>query len=236
MKSGASLKSDAEDRYGEYADRFKQNSYARSYSDDLTLDSTRDLLNLRKLTAVFIARAETRAIRKMTRASRASCVLDAPCGSGKIVQSLLDSGLVVVGVDSSREMLSRCPKRRDHLEVVQGDLRFMPMKNDSVQVAICNRFLHRIPPDRHKATLDEFGRVTSRYAIFYFAIEKNMTSMVCRMERLLRLGDRGRIHYMSRDSIREELSNNGWRFLRATHVVRMLSSGYVVLAEKRGTQ
>lgn len=235
MKEDVDSPSENNSPYREYSEIFKKKSYADAYDEGFRPDSLKDLFELKKLSAILVSRFETWAILNMMRGCKAKVVLDAPCGSGKIIRNLLDSGYSVIGLDASREMLSHCPRKEDRLNITQGDLRFIPIRNDFFKVIICHRFLHRIPSESRKETLSEVRRVCNQYAIFYFSLDGILPDVVSKMEKLLRMGDRGKIYSLSKQAIRKELSNSGWKFLKGRDVIPMISTGYVVLAEKEGT-
>ncbi|MGK5558395.1 class I SAM-dependent methyltransferase [Actinomadura kijaniata] len=63
--------------------------------------------------------------------------LDAACGTGRFARSLAGRGHRVVGVDSSAAMLDVARARVPEGEFRVGDLRALPVDDDSVDLAVC---------------------------------------------------------------------------------------------------
>ncbi len=67
-------------------------------------------------------------------------ILDLCCGQGRHTKGLAESGYLVIGLDSSRELLNiakRCPCENAHF--VEGDMRDIPIKKNSCD-AVINMF------------------------------------------------------------------------------------------------
>lgn len=86
-------------------------------------------------------------------------VLDAGCGAGALAAALLDRGASVVGIDSSRGLLSLAAARlagRAHLQ--QADLRDrLPFRDETFDVVVASLVMHYLPD--WNPTLREFHRV-----------------------------------------------------------------------------
>ncbi len=99
-------------------------------------------------------------------------VLDLACGSGRLLQPLLEAGLEVVGLDLSPEMLERARQklgaRGEMLELVHGDMRtfsfpepfntilipycsLMYMHSDEERLAVFNRCYQQLSPGGYLA-------------------------------------------------------------------------------------
>lgn len=84
--------------------------------------------------------------------------LDAACGTGRYSELLNSLGHKVTGIDLSPDMLSQARKNRSkQINFLQGDLTTIPLKDESVDLAICTlAFTHF--PNIDKALL-ELSRV-----------------------------------------------------------------------------
>lgn len=71
-------------------------------------------------------------------------VLDAACGTGRLV-SLLISRHRVIGVDNSPEMLGRAREKFPQAEFLDGDLGALPVETASVTSAVCALALSHLP-------------------------------------------------------------------------------------------
>ncbi|PYI87065.1 MAG: hypothetical protein DME26_07315 [Verrucomicrobia bacterium] len=121
-----------------------------------------------------IDRREQRTARKIF-AELADCmsVLDVPCGAGRFLQSLIEGGRRVLGVDASREILIHAERHARALnaqaDFAQGDASKLPFTGNAVDAIFCNRLLHHILKREERAViLREFHRVSRRYVIVSF--------------------------------------------------------------------
>jgi len=64
--------------------------------------------------------------------------LDAACGTGRYSQYLQSLGFTVTGLDISSSMLAHAKKRcKDTVAFLQGDVTSIPLKDNSVHLAVC---------------------------------------------------------------------------------------------------
>jgi len=83
--------------------------------------------------------------------------LDAACGTGRHAEYLVGQGFSVIGVDSSPDMLERARKRVPLAEFRTGDLRDLPLPDDSVDLVVSGLALSHAPS--LEPVLAEFARV-----------------------------------------------------------------------------
>lgn len=92
-------------------------------------------------------------------------VLDVGCGTGQLSRRLVDRGASVVGVDSSREMVTRARARHgnvDGLRFVHGDARRLVDAvgaDTAFDAVFSNAALHWVPGPDHDAVLDGVARL-----------------------------------------------------------------------------
>lgn len=77
-------------------------------------------------------------------------VLDAGCGSGRLIKILRERGAKITAIDISEKMLARIRKKYPDVEVVRSDARKMPFKSDYFDVVIAAFLIV------HIKNLDEF--------------------------------------------------------------------------------
>jgi len=70
--------------------------------------------------------------------------LDAACGTGRITRLLRDRGFEIIGVDASSPMLRRSRGRDAASRLAVGDLRRMPLRSASVDLAVCGLALTHV--------------------------------------------------------------------------------------------
>ncbi|WP_136602239.1 class I SAM-dependent methyltransferase [Salinigranum halophilum] len=97
---------------------------------------------------------------------RGAVALDVGCGNGRHTELLADHAETVVGLDVSRGLLSEAGARADDhgfdAALLQGDAASLPLKRDTVDLAVYVATLHHLAPrSRRVASLDELARVLS---------------------------------------------------------------------------
>jgi len=84
-------------------------------------------------------------------------ILDVGCGTGELTRVLAaDSSAEVVGCDADRELLAVAS---DHVPTVAGDALRLPVRDDGVDLVVCQALLINLPDPA--AALREFTRVSS---------------------------------------------------------------------------
>lgn len=84
-------------------------------------------------------------------------VLDAGCGTGRMIKKLLEKGAIVTGADISPEMLKIAKKKFDKAEFVEADIEKLPFKDESFDVVVASFVIVHLK-DLKKA-FDEVYRV-----------------------------------------------------------------------------
>ena len=220
------------DPYTQYAERFNEENYAIKYDNQFKASSKSSTFGLKEALGSLVAKAEIKAVKRNLSGCKVDVIADIPCGSGKIIKELDSDSSRIVGVDRSKPMITQCRAYTGNSELLRADVRFLPLKDSSVGVVVCNRFLHRIPPVLHGHTLREIRRISERHAILYFAVKTPLTDVIMMLERNLGIGDRGEIFFQTRKEIRDELTINGWHIIKQRSVIPWISTGFTVLAEK----
>ncbi|MCU4717629.1 class I SAM-dependent methyltransferase [Halapricum hydrolyticum] len=88
--------------------------------------------------------------------------LDLGCGNGRHVAVLAERADRVVALDASRNLLGAARDRIDDpgMRLVQGDAARLPLRADSVGLAVYVATLHHLPSREHRReSLDELARV-----------------------------------------------------------------------------
>lgn len=84
-------------------------------------------------------------------------ILDVGCGTGELTRVLLrESDADVVGIDADRRLLETT---RDHAPVVAGDATRLPVRDEAVDLVVCQALLINLPEPR--GAVEEFARVSS---------------------------------------------------------------------------
>jgi SAM-dependent methyltransferase len=83
--------------------------------------------------------------------------VDVACGTGRLSRLLLQRGHAVVGVDSSPDMLSVARRNHPLLDVLEGDVRALPLDTGAQDVVVCGLALSHLPDLR--PVFSELARV-----------------------------------------------------------------------------
>jgi ubiquinone/menaquinone biosynthesis C-methylase UbiE len=121
-------------------------------------------------------------------------VLDAPCGTGRLVEPVTRRGLRYLGVDISSAMIAEATARVDSALVLgfyRADAARLPFKDDSVDCVIVWRLLHHIPDVAvRRAILSEAARVTRRTVLLSFHHPCSLAALRKKLQRqVLRKGN-----------------------------------------------
>jgi len=88
---------------------------------------------------------------------RAAHILDLGCGTGMFLEELAQRGEIVIGVDSSAEMLGIARKRVGGASLVRADADHLPFEDRSFDVVVSVTLLQNVPEPA--ATMKEIARV-----------------------------------------------------------------------------
>jgi ubiquinone/menaquinone biosynthesis C-methylase UbiE len=96
-------------------------------------------------------------------------VLDVPVGTGRFLEYYARRGFVVLGIDSSEDMLRQAGKRDDidhaSMTLRVGDIFRLDVQSAHVDVAVCIRFMNLVSTESMRSALMELGRVSRRGVI-----------------------------------------------------------------------
>jgi ubiquinone/menaquinone biosynthesis C-methylase UbiE len=97
-------------------------------------------------------------------------ILDVGVGTGRFAKPMQDEGLEVVGVDIAEQMMKKAVERGVH-NLIRGDARFLPFKDNSFEAAVCVHVLHLI--SEWKTALREICRVTQKVMVSMIYAKEN---------------------------------------------------------------
>ena len=106
---------------------------------------------------------------------RVAKVLDLGCGTGMLLSELARRSELVVGVDSSPEMLELARKRRDSAALVLADADYLPFANRSFDAVVSVTLLQNMPDPA--ATVGEVARVVKPGGIVIITTLKHKHSL-----------------------------------------------------------
>ncbi|MFJ3076539.1 class I SAM-dependent DNA methyltransferase [Pseudomonas sp. NPDC087029] len=95
-------------------------------------------------------------------------VLDLGCGSGQpVARFLIESGLSVVGVDSSTQMIALCTAQFPNQHWLQADMRTLDLARQFAGILAWNSFFH-LKPDDQRQMFAVFQRHAAPGALLMF--------------------------------------------------------------------
>ena len=120
---------------------------------------------------ILDAREKMFAERVLSLAGEDSHILDVPCGTGRF-SSIFTRCRKLTMVDMASNMLAVAQNKvrhSDRVKVILGDIRKLPLDDNSVDVGFCMRLFHYIPDNESRLViLRELARVCSKYVAFSF--------------------------------------------------------------------
>jgi ubiquinone/menaquinone biosynthesis C-methylase UbiE len=108
----------------------------------------------------------TKMLTELVKIHQHKIVLDAPVGTGRFLKLYRKLGLHGIGYDSSTAMLGLAKRKRlMPLKLEQVDIKEMPLREKSMDVCVCIRYMDLIPEDAMHQSLKEMARVTRCHII-----------------------------------------------------------------------
>lgn len=158
-----------------------------------------------------------------------SFVLDLPCGTGRLLSALARAGYRPLGGDYAAEMMV-AGAARARAECIQADAERLPLRDRSIDAAVCFRFLFHVDqPAARRRILSELARVCRGPMILQ---ERDRASLKSRLRALReRLGLRraGR-PLPGRAELLRELEEAGLELVRIAPVSRLFSDKLLIVA------
>lgn len=154
--------------------RYRKGWNPYRYYQDLAVAESYDRKRFASLPRRVFNALEKRCLRKALATVPANaCILDAPCGTGRLAETILGLGFRVVGIDISEPMLSvarnKLARFGSRFEGRVMDARALEgerMRFDASVASVCARFLMHVPVSEQIAFLRAIAAVTTGQIIF----------------------------------------------------------------------
>jgi SAM-dependent methyltransferase len=163
-------------------------------------------------------------------------VLDAPCGTGRLAEILLQTGYNVVGADISAAMLGVAQRRLApfgaRFEPVVCDARRLIELERRFDAALCARVLMHFPLDMQIEFLGGVAAVCDGPVIFTQSFDSGYQRFRRNVKRLLRHQEPAG-YPISRDDLDRLLRETGLRLVRRYHLLPVVSEAMIVVAARR---
>jgi ubiquinone/menaquinone biosynthesis C-methylase UbiE len=164
-------------------------------------------------------------------------VLDIPCGTGRLVQTVTRHGLRYLGADVSRAKIGEAQHEAEAAETfgfVNADAEHIPLADNSVDCVIIWRLLHHIRDPRvRQAMLREAARVTRHEVIVSFHHPLSFTSIRKACQRVLTGKNQG-AGAISHWRLRREAQACGLRLIETRSFRKYISINWFASLVKAG--
>lgn len=167
-----------------------------------------------------------------------SLVLDAPCGTGRIISILHEKKFRVVGADISLEMMEQAVSKLGEqvklFRLFQGDLENIPCKSNSFDCILNIRFMHLVPPAVRLKVLREISRVTKKWAIVMFYHRYNFRYVRHQLKKITRqrIDKYDYDRRISKGQLLRETQQCNLKLIAIFPVARIFSEKWIVVLRK----
>jgi len=203
---------------------------------DVAVAERYDRERFSRLTGRIFDRLEKRALRRaFAGVPRSSLVLDLPCGTGRLAETLLEQGFRVVGVDISPAMLAVASRKLqrfdDRFDTLVSDVHDLARTSSGAyDVALCARVLMHFPLPEQTAFLASVARLAKRTVVFSQSISTPWQRLRRGVKRLIGNPPPARWPISERELL-ALLTGAGLREVRRVRVASLVSEGMFVVAE-----
>ncbi|MEX2600150.1 MAG: class I SAM-dependent methyltransferase [Balneolaceae bacterium] len=185
------------------------------------------------LRARMIAKYERKAVYSLLKKVPHSFVLDIPTGTGKLASVFKKSASRVLACDISDQMLKIAKnefRSVDHDNVafqVCDAEKISDTIDESFDVAVCLRLLHRVPDPVKRSILDELGKAAN-HVIVSIGVESRFHSIRRKIRELIMGGDiRDHCYVNKMETV--QLMTDGFEIIESKAVFPFLSQEQVFL-------
>ena len=166
---------------------------------------------------------------------RGTVILDIPCGTGRLAEALLDSGLKVHGADISAEMLDVAKERLtnygDHFTIEVMDAFKQAGSDRRFEAALCARVLMHFPLETQIKFLQGVASITQKRLV----INHSLNSPYQRFRRWIKklLGHQQSAGYpITNHEIKRLLAESGFIEVERRRINSLISEAIYIVAEK----
>jgi 2-polyprenyl-3-methyl-5-hydroxy-6-metoxy-1,4-benzoquinol methylase len=186
---------------------------------------------------VFNALEKRELSRAFASVPKTSTVLDLPCGTGRLAETLLDDGFRVVGCDIAAPMLEVARRKLarfgERFQTRVADVRELAEREQGTyDVALCARVLMHFPLDEQITFLRSVARLAKGTVVFSQSLSTPYQRMRRRVKRLLRNATPA-VFPITEDELAALLEGAGLREVRRYRLGRLISEAMFVVAEHR---
>ena len=194
---------------------------ATTHYQDARVAERYDRERFSRFTGRIFDKLEKRALKRaFASVPRSSLVMDLPCGTGRLAETLLEQGFRVVGVDRFASVVA------DVHDLARTSA-------DAYDVALCARVLMHFPLPEQIAFLRSVSRLAKGTVVFSQSISTPWQRLRRRVKAMIGNPPPARWP-ISEAQLRQLLAGAGLREVRRVRVASLVSEGMFVVAEPAG--
>jgi 2-polyprenyl-3-methyl-5-hydroxy-6-metoxy-1,4-benzoquinol methylase len=168
---------------------------------------------------------------------RTARVLDLPCGTGRLAETLLQEGFRVEGADISAAMLEVARRKLERFGPAfttrVGDVRELAQRErGTYDVGLCARVLMHFPLAQQVEFLRSVATLVKGRVVFSQSLSTPYHRARRQLKRVLRHANPAR-YPITEDELRELLAGAGLREVRRLRLNRLVSEAVMVVTEHR---
>jgi 2-polyprenyl-3-methyl-5-hydroxy-6-metoxy-1,4-benzoquinol methylase len=151
--------------------KYKKNWNPAEHYKEIEIAENYDKARFSSIPGRIFDRLEKKALRKMmSELPDNSLIMDAPSGTGRLAETLLEMGHRVVGVDISPEMLEVAKKKLkrfgDRYQTINSDVHGLNLEKESFDAVICARVLMHFPLEEQISFLSTVSSYSKGLVVF----------------------------------------------------------------------
>jgi 2-polyprenyl-3-methyl-5-hydroxy-6-metoxy-1,4-benzoquinol methylase len=151
--------------------KYKKNWNPAEHYKEIEIAENYDKARFASIPGRVFDMLEKKALRKMlSKLPDNSIVLDAPTGTGRLAETILEMGHRVVGVDISPEMLEVAKKKLkrfgDKYQTINSDVHSIDLEKGSFDAVLCARVLMHFPLEEQISFLTAVSSYSKGLVIF----------------------------------------------------------------------
>lgn len=208
----------------------------RTEYQDIDTAEQYDMKRFSTISGKLFQWAERRDLQRIVRKIPAgSLLMDAPCGTGRLLPLYLSEGHKILGVDISGEMIQVARRRtaqwNGKTNFSRMDFVQIPLVDRSVDTVFSIRFLPHFPPQERVQMLREFSRVSRQRVV----ISVSVSNAWMRFRRKIKgwLGhDKPVRNPVTLAGIRAELKQAGLREIAKFWTVPFVSEQLIIVCDR----
>lgn len=194
---------------------------------DIEIAENYDKARFSSIPGRFFDRLEKKALRKMmSELPDNSLIMDAPSGTGRLAETILEMGHRVVGVDISPEMLEVAKRKLkrfgDRFQTINSDVRSIDLEKKSFDAVLCARVLMHFPLEEQISFLSAVSSYSKGLVVFNQSVITDYHKMRRYVKRLL--GNQAPASFpLTKDEVGQLITGSSLTEIRRCQVLPLVS-------------